>query len=150
MARLRILLILAAFLPVSLAVAGNLGKNGMDEMTGEELAAQLSGKWIITEVADAEIPYGAIPTLVFDPEGLGGFAGCNRFGVEASYGENGAVEFGDAELTEKVCGVAAMNLESQIVNALQLIDGVRFDEGTRIALTASGDAMIRAERPKED
>ena len=149
MARLRILLILAAFLPATLAVAGNHGKDGGNDMTGEELAAQLSGKWIITEVADAEIPLGAIPTLVFDTERLAGFAGCNHYDVEASYGDNGAVGFGDAELTEKVCGVAAMDLESQIVNALQLIDGVRFDAGNRIALTASGDAMIRAERTED-
>lgn len=109
-------------------------------------AARLAGTWRIIEVVDATIPEGAVPQLVFEPDRLAGFAGCNNFGASLRYDGDGQITLGEAVATLNICGAAVMALEAQVLNGLSIVNSVAFDGDDMVALLAYGDVMMRAER----
>jgi heat shock protein HslJ len=123
-----------------------LVNGGGYEMTSLDLATRLAGTWMITEVRNATIPAYSAPTLVFEPERLAGFAGCNNFGVPVTYGDDNGLVLGDPEFTLNICGAGEMDLEAQIFNALQRISEVAFDSENQITLSAFGTTMLKAEK----
>lgn len=133
----------ACCVPLSAAL---LWANGETAMTATEMAAKLRGNWTVTMVEDAEIPPGSPPTLVFGPERLSGFAGCNSFDVTLSYGDDGAVTIGAADWGQQACGPVAMAMEAQVFLSLQMINAVTFETADRIALSAFGSVKMIASR----
>lgn len=115
-------------------------------MDAEETAARLSGTWEVTEVRSGSIPEGVVPTLVFEPGRLAGFAGCNNFGATLEMGEGGALRLGPAAITRRACSSPQMDIEVAVLRTLQRINAVAFEGEGQIVLSAFGTAMLRARR----
>ncbi len=115
-------------------------------MTAEDTSARLAGTWAVTEVADAVIPDGIAPTLVFSPDQVAGFAGCNNFGAPATYEDGGKLAFDGARITRMACEPEIMTFEAAMIRAVERVSDVAFDGADRITLTGFGVFMLRATR----
>lgn len=115
-------------------------------MESVDLASQLLGTWMVTEVRSGTIPPGTAPTLVFEAKRLAGFAGCNHFGAALQVGEGGALTLGPAEVTRRACAAPQMDVEVAVLRALQRINAVAFEADGTIVFKAYGTVQLRATR----
>lgn len=132
----------------SAALAGHASRaNGVVEMTAAETEAALAGTWEVTAVANATIPAGVVPLLIFDAAGLRVFGGCNGFSYQVTYLADGQLRFSPPQLnTRASCDAATSAVESQVLNAFQRINAFTVAEGKRLAMTGFGSFMIDAVR----
>ncbi len=103
----------------------------------------LSGQWEVTELAGASLLPDSPPTLVFGPDGVSGFAGCNQFSATLSV-QDGNLVFGPMAMTKMACGEAEMAVEIAMISALERINAATLEADGTLALTGYGQPMIRA------
>ena len=105
----------------------------------------LTGRWIVTEVAEATIPPGAPVTLEFGAGTLSGNAGCNSF--SASLDVTGTdLAPGAAQSTRMACGTEVMALEAAFMRALDRLTRYEIAADGTLALYGYETLMMRAVR----
>ena len=96
-----------------------------------QLRELLNGQWIITAVNGANIDLDNLPTAVLDitDKKITGSAGCNLMNGSIDYNDatvNNGIRFERIATTRKMCTPEAMQIETQILNALEKTDAFRF------------------------
>jgi heat shock protein HslJ len=89
------------------------------EVTGS--AGLLSGEWTLASAGDPAAPRApltdAVPTILFEANGMSGFAGCNRYFGGFSFGGD-SISFTDIGATRMACDQPRMEQESFFFAAL--------------------------------
>lgn len=112
----------------------------------QDLATRLAGTWRIVAVDEADLIPGLELTLVFGPDLLGGFSGCNNFSFRIDYSGADALSLAYLQSGQQVCSPDVQGLEQAILSAIASSGRVAFDGEDRITLYMSDIAVIEAER----
>ena len=106
----------------------------------------LTGRWIVTEVAEAQIPPGVPVTLEFGAAGgLSGKSGCNSFSASLDVSGHD-LSPGPARSTRMACDSSVMAVEYAFHRALERLSRYEVEGDGTLVLYGLDTVMMRARR----
>ncbi len=108
-------------------------------------------EWTLIQLRGQGLLQGSHIELSFGPEGLGGFAGCNRYGGEYEAADGGSLKLTEIAITERDCpspeGVLVQ--EDAYVKALHSAAGYRLADGRLEIQDGTGETILVYTRQEE-
>lgn len=139
----------ALFVQSTDAAGGQFRMEGMTVMTAqEESMGGLAGNWVVTAMADAEIPKDARITMHFGNGQVWGIAACRSYNGSIDVAGNHFV-LGEMERGHQECKTALMQTESRFMRAFEASNRFEIAPDGTLHLFAQEFPKVTARRADE-
>ena len=124
--------------------------SGCASMNMKDSSQGLIGEWHLESIAGRPVIDYSPATITFSEENkLAGNASCNRyFGTYTLKGDKLKID-SPMGMTMMMCAEALMDQEGRLMQALEAVDAMRFENGLLILVDSRQKEMIRASRVEE-